>query len=117
MIDPRIVSGTCLLLIGLVLSAFVIRVWMTHPVNRVFLVGRFVTEDGLKLLLRNLPTAFACGLFAISMGAAKLAYVDQGFEGNPANHPAVFFGTVEASFAVWAAVCVTIVVARLCRKG
>jgi len=115
-IDPRLISAAALLVIGLLLISFVARVWVTHPVNRVFLVGKFVTEDGLRLLFKNLPSAFALGLFAIAAGCAKIAYVER-WKGHIASELADFFGIIEAIFAVWAASCVIIAAVRLCRRG
>ena len=115
MFDPRIISAIALLVIGLTINAFVVRVWRTHPVNRVFLVGEFVTEEGLRLMLKNLPTVFALGLFAIAAAFAKFAYAAR-WRGKVDNHFADFFGVIEAVFAVWAACCVMIAMVRLCRK-
>ena len=116
MIDPRFVSAAALLLIGLALVGFVIRVWMTHPVNRVFLVGKYVTTDGLELVLKNLPTVFALGLFALTAALAKVAYAKR-WAGSLGDHPADFLGTLEAIFSIWAAGCVLLAVGRLCRRG
>lgn len=114
--DPRFISAIALLLIGLSLIGFVVRVWLTHPVNRVFIVGPFVTEDGLRLLLRNLPTGFALGLFALAAGLAKIAYAARWSGNETGENLADFFGIVEAVFAVWAAGCVLVTLVRLCRK-
>lgn len=116
MIDPRIISAAALVVIGLVLCGFVVRVWLTHPVNRVFLVGKFVTGEGLRLLLTHLPAVFAAGLFAISAAMARFAYTAR-WKGEGFGATADFFGTIEAVFAVWAACCVSIMVVRLCRQG
>jgi hypothetical protein len=114
--DPRLISAAALAVIGLVLIWFVIRVWLTHPINRVFVLGPFVTENGLRVLLNNCPTILAVGLFALTAAAAKLAYALRW-----ANHGnesvADFFGAAEAAFAIWAAGCVLIAAVRLCRKG
>lgn len=115
MIDPRFVSAAALFLIGLALVGFVVRVWMTHPVNRVFLIGRYVTADGLELILKNLPTVFALGLFSLTAAIAKVAYALR-WAGTLSGHPADFIGTLEAMFSVWAACCVLLGVRRLCRE-
>ncbi len=117
MIDPRIISAVALVIIGLALDGCVLRVWCTHPVNRVFLVGRFVTEDGLRFMLKHLSTIFALGLFAITAALAKFAYALRWRGNHAAESYADFLGTVEAIFAVWAAGCVLIATVRLCRKG
>lgn len=114
-VDPRLISAIALFLIGFALVGFVVRVWMTHPVNRVFLVGKFVTEDGLRVMLNNLPTVFVLGLAALTMGAAKVGYAMR-WAGGP-EYPADFLGTLEAIFLIWAAGCVFLAVVRLCRKG
>lgn len=116
MLDPRQVSGAAFLLVGVIVCGFVIRVWITHPVNRVFLVGDYITGKGLRFLLNNLPTVFALGLAAISAGIAKFAYAAR-WTGDSMGSAADFFGTIEAIFTVWAAGCVCIAAWRLCRKG
>jgi hypothetical protein len=117
MSDPRIVSAIALMVIGLALTSFVIRVWLTHPVNRVFLVGQLVTEEGLRFMLKNLPTVFALGLFSITAALAKLAYAMRWQGNESAESYADILGTIEAIFAVWAAGCVLLATVRLCRKG
>ncbi len=53
-------------IIGLVLLTCVFRVWWTHPVNRAFIFGRYVTPEGVKVILRNLPLVFLFGAFIAS---------------------------------------------------
>jgi hypothetical protein len=100
---------------GVVMIYFVIRVWLTHPVNRVFYLGSFVTEKGLELILRNCPTIFGMGLFFLSAASAKMAYTLR-WANQQGGDFADFFGAIEAAFAVWAASCVTIATVRLCRR-
>jgi hypothetical protein len=113
--DPRLISAVALLIIGLSVCGFVLRVWNTHPINRVFLVGDYLTEKGLRFLLKYvLVTAFAGGLYALAMAAAKFAYVAR-WRGGAV--PADAFGSIEAVFSVWAVVAVLWVVIQLGRRG
>ena len=116
MLDPRFISAAAFIIIGLCIIFFVARVWMTHPINRVFKVGPYVTEEGLRLMLSHLPTIFSLGLFSLAAGLAKGAYALR-WRGNYNGNWADLFGLIEAIFAVWAASCVIVAVVRLCRKG
>lgn len=116
MSDPRIVSAVAFYVIGLAAIALTLRIWWTHPINRVFSIGPFVTEAGLRAILDNTPALFALGLFALSAGVARHMYwLDA--RGHPTPLPANFFGLIEAIFAIWAAASVIIAAVRLCRKG
>ena len=116
MVDPRLISAAAFLLIGLVFCTFALRVWNTHPVNRVFLLGPFVTEAGQLFILRNLKTVFFLGLFSIAEACAKVAYAYR-WSGHPFGGAADKFGSVAAVFALVAACCVCVAARRLCQKG
>lgn len=52
--------------IGFALLLVVFRIWWTHPVNRAFVFGPYVTPEGVSLLLRNLPLIALFGAFIAS---------------------------------------------------
>lgn len=113
--DPRLVTAAAYLVVGLAASAVSLRIWWTHPVNRVFGLGPFVTEAGLRLVLANVRAIFALGLFALASGLSRLAYWKAGVASTGGGWPH-FFGLIEMIFAVWAAACVVVAGWRLCRR-
>ena len=116
MIDPRFVSAGALIVIGAILCGFIIRVWNTHPINRVFVLGPYVTQAGQALLLKNLPTVFAIGLGVIAAGGAKIGYALR-WHGQAGGDWADHLGIIEMVFLLWAAGCVIVAAWRLWRKG
>jgi hypothetical protein len=112
--DPRLLTAFALFIVGLAATSLAVRIWWTHPINRVFSLGPFVTEAGLKALLVHSPTIFALGLFAYASSASHLAFVAR-WNGHIGTEAAHFFGLVEALFATWAAIAVTVTAWRLWR--
>lgn len=53
-------------LIGLAMIAVAIKVWWTHPVNRAFMFGPYVTPAGIAMLLRLWPFVALFGAFILS---------------------------------------------------
>lgn len=72
--DFRLVSAIALLIIGFCFLMFSLRIWLTHPVNRVFTIGPFVTEAGLQLVLRHIPLVFILGVYALATALADVSY-------------------------------------------
>lgn len=114
--DPRLVTALALGIVGMAAMMIAVRIWWTHPINRVFALGPFVTEAGLKALLRHTPTIFALGVFAVASAASHTAFVAR-WSGHLSTEWAHFFGLLEALFAVWAAGAVLLTAWRLWRKG
>ena len=83
-------------IIGAVLIAVAWKVWWTHPLNRVFLFGEYVTPAGVSLVMRHWPMVALFGAFIFSCA------VDHHVEwlmmhGRPGLAPALkFFSVVEA---------------------
>lgn len=113
--DPRIITAVAYAIIGLSAITLALRIWWTHPINRVFSLGPYVTEAGLKALLRNVRTVFALGCFALASAASRFAYWQAGVVDAKTSH-SHFFGAIETAFAWWAAVCVIIAVVRTLRR-
>lgn len=100
-LEPRILAGPAQVIVGLVLTGIAIRLWTVHPVNRVFRLGPYVTEAGMRALLRLRSTFAAIGLAFVSGGAARTHFW---FSSRQVSDPVVaFFGSLEAGLAVWAA--------------
>jgi len=88
--------------IGLVLLGVSIKIWWTHPVNRALIFGPYVTQEGMKLILRNWPFMAMFGAFILSCafdhhadwlasrGTISYAYVD-------------ILSIIEAMISVWTA--------------
>jgi hypothetical protein len=101
-VDARIVTGVSLCLIGFIVLAFTFKVWFTHPLNRAFLLGPYLTPEGLKVVLRGWPTLFLLGALAIAAGVSRLAYWLQARDYAP-DELAATLGLIEASLSLWAA--------------
>lgn len=100
--DLRIVTGPCLLIVGVVLIVLALRLWFVHPVNRVLRIGPYVTEAGLRAIMRLRPLLLGMGCYFVTAGFARLAFwawradlLDRSI--------ALLFGTAEAAFALWTA--------------
>ncbi len=101
MFDLRLVTAVALLIIGFCFLVFSARIWLTHPVNRVFTIGPFVTEAGLQLVLRHIPLIFILGLYAVADAVTEVAYYARAHWGlgwAPANSLSVL-SSVMAIFA------------------
>lgn len=101
-LDARVVTGACQCLIGFIVIGFTIKVWWTHPANRAFLFGPYLTQDGLRLILRGWPLLFLLGALALAGGVTRFVYWLQGL-GADLNDIAGMAGLVEASLSLWAA--------------
>lgn len=101
-VDARIVSGISLCLIGAIVLIFTLKVWFTHPLNRAFLFGPYLTEAGLRLALRGWPTLFLLGALATAQGVSRLAYWLHGRDIVSGEAPALL-GLIEAALSLWAA--------------
>jgi hypothetical protein len=65
----HLITAAAYLLLGGVLMGWVVRVWWTHPVNRAFGFGPYVTPEGVRLIIRNLPLVGVFGLFILACSA------------------------------------------------
>ncbi len=104
--DLRLFSAAALFIIGFFFLMFSLRIWLTHPVNRVFTIGPFVTEAGLQLVLRHIPLIAILGVYALSTGLADVSYYARahwGFGWDAANT----LSLVSSIMAITAAVYVT----------
>ena len=113
MIDTRFLTGPALILIGALLLTIALRLTLVHPINRVFRVGPFVTERGMKALLNMRIVFYAFGLLLVESGVFRCAYW---YVYQDIHHPAVvFLGSLEAGLAVWSAGLAIMAAARLWR--
>lgn len=101
-VDARIVTAASLCLIGLIVTSFTVKVWFTHPLNRAFLFGPYLTEAGLRLALKGWPSLFLLGALAIAGGASKLAYWLR-WRGDVPDELAAMLGLIEAALSLWSA--------------
>lgn len=101
-VDARIVTAVSLWLIGLIVTGFTLRVWWTPPINRAFLFGPYLTQDGLRVVLRGWPVLFLLGALALTGGTSRFLYWLR-WRGAEVDQAAAFAGAVEAALAAWAA--------------
>lgn len=100
----RFITDLLLLGIGGLLIWVAIKMWRTHPVNRVFSFGPYVTEEGMRLVLQHWMVVFSFGLTLVSQGLSraafklwKLKYIGTDLE--------IMLGITEVCFTAWAAYC------------
>jgi hypothetical protein len=107
--DPRILTGPALVIIGAFLVTISLRLIFVHPINRVFRIGPFVTEEGLRAVLRSRALLFSYGMFFLTQGVASAIFW-LGSSQDLHNLYVVAFGSFGAVFAV-AAACFTLAAA------
>jgi len=114
MIDPRILTGPCLVIIGCLMLFVAGRLYLVHPLNRVFRLGPFVTERGIKAVLNMRVLFLAFGLFFVTHGASSVTFWL--VASRDLHNPYVAaLGSLSAGFAIWAAVLAVIAAVRLWR--
>jgi hypothetical protein len=64
--DPLIYTAGAYYIIGLLLIVTASMLFSAHPVNRVFLLGKYLTPDGARVLMKNWPFVSMFGLFIFS---------------------------------------------------
>jgi hypothetical protein len=110
-IDARIVTAICLCLIGLIVTCFTVKVWWTHPVNRAFLFGPYLTQEGLRVILRGWPLLFLLGALALAGGFSRFVYWLR-WQGASVDDLAGMAGLIEAGLSLWAAGAMVIFTVR-----
>lgn len=113
-VDARIVTAVCLWVIGFIVTGFTVKVWWTHPVNRAFLFGPYLTEAGLRAVLRGWPLLFLLGAVALAGGFSRFIYWMSDRGGMP-EEAAAMAGMIEAALSLWAAGSLVIFVVRTWR--
>lgn len=100
MFDARLLVGPAMLVIGAALIAISMRLWLVRPVNRVWKLGPFVTEAGLKAVLNLRFTFFAMGAFLSVQGLTAITFW---FGYQDIRNPLVaLLGTLAAGLSFWA---------------
>ena len=104
------------LFIGGALLHLAARMWFSHPINRVFIFGPYLTEEGLRAVLKSWPLVFLFGAFILSCA------IDHGLDLWFGGHRVVARGleiaaVSEAVISVFTALCVLrIVIGQRGRK-
>ena len=108
-------------IIGLALLGMAFTVWWTHPVNRVFIFGRYLTPEGLRVVMMSWPMVALFGAFIFSCAVDHM--IDwANTNGYPQHHSTIqFFSVVEAVISWVTALVVMYLGGRtllraLCRK-
>lgn len=119
--DAHLWTAGAYYIIGVVLIGLAFSVWWTHPVNRVFIFGRFLTEDGMRLVMMSWPMVLLFGAFIFSCAVDHhVEYLHS--HGRPHLREAVvFFSIVEAVISGLTAIVILALGGRalwrlLCRK-
>ncbi|HEX8418564.1 MAG TPA: hypothetical protein VF638_00970 [Sphingomonas sp.] len=79
------------------------RLWAVHPLNRVFRLGPFITERGLKAVLGMRPLLLSLGLFLTTWGVAALLFWT--VAGGDVDYPPLrFLGAFASVFGIWSSI-------------
>src|SRR5687767_6178564 len=67
--SPTLFTALAYYIIGGLLIYYAIKVWTTHPINRVFIFGDYLTAEGVRLVMAMWPLVILFGLFIFSCAA------------------------------------------------
>lgn len=115
---PTLFTAVAYYIIGSLLIYVAGKLWLTHPVNRAFILGPYLTEKGARLLMQSWPLVPLFGLFIFSCAAEHhLNWLYS--HGNPELSELVkFMGWVEAGIAdITALILLYLVVHCIMRRG
>ena len=116
MFDPRILTGPLMIALGsgfLFLSA---RLWWVRPLNRVFRLGPYVTEQGMRAVLNLRFTSFAFGAFLAVQGLTMTVF--WWLRDREINDPLVqALGSLSTGLGVWAVLLMARGIWRVWRAG
>lgn len=99
-LDLRWFTSACLIGLGLALTYVARHVWWTSPAERASLLGPYLTDAGLRFVLRAWPLVFILGLWFVTAGVSKLAFYAR-WRGALATEIANGIGLLEAIFSLW----------------
>lgn len=97
-------------------------VWWTHPINRVFIFGRYLTPDGMRLVMMSWPMVLLFGAFIFSCAVDHHAHwLYRNGSTAIGERALLFFSTVEAVISCLTALIILYLGGRamvrlLCRK-
>jgi hypothetical protein len=97
--DLRWVTAGCQILTGMVAVAVTVVVWWMTPHERAQKFGPYITGEGMRRFLTNLPNALLFGLFLILSGISKWAFYDSTADSHLSQF-AVALSMLEAGFGI-----------------
>lgn len=104
--DLRWVTAGCQILTGMVAVAAVIVTWWMTPHERAQKFGPYLTGEGMRKFLTNLPNGLLFGLFLILSGVSKWAFYESTSESH-LSQIAVALSMLEAALgAVFVAILI-----------
>lgn len=102
-----------MIVLGGLMLFLAIRMWLVHPLNRVFRLGPFVTPRGIEAVLRLRLTLLLLGAFLFVQGLTSAVFW---WARRDVSDPVVqYLGSLGAGLGIWAAVLLTTAVLRLWR--
>lgn len=111
--ELRFFTGPAFLIVGALMLTIALRLWLVHPINRVFRIGPFVTERGMKAILRMRMVFASFGALTFESGVYRCSYWF--FSQNVHASVVVFLGSLESGLAGWAAIIAIIAAVRVWR--
>ena len=111
MFDPRFLAGPALIAMGGCHLFVAARLWFVHPLNRVFRLGPFVTEAGIRAVINMRMTLLSYGSSLTTYGLASCVFW---FSDRGVFDPLVqFLGSLATGLLIWAAIMSLRFIARL----
>lgn len=98
--------------IGAVILWVSAAILLSHPVNRVFIFGQYLTPDGVRVVIQHWPLVSLFGLFIFGCAVEHHLhwYYDRGHRG--AGTMLAFMGWIEAGISVITALAVVFIAIR-----
>ena len=115
---PTLFTAAAYYVIGSLLIYVAGKVWLTHPVNRAFLLGPYFTERGARALMQAWPLVPLFGLFIFSCAAEHHLNWFYANGNTELSELVKFMGWVEAGIAdITAGILLLIVFRLVLRRG
>lgn len=113
----NLLTAVAYYIIGSLLIYVSVRVWMTNPVNRVFLFGDYFTALGVKTLMSCWPLVSLSGVFIFSCAAEHHLHYLYATGDEEMLLYMTFMGWIEAAVSLITALAVVYVAVAWIRRG
>lgn len=107
-----LITATAYYAIGMLLILVAAKMYSTHPVNRVFIFGHYLTEEGMRVVMRHWPLVSLFGLFIFSCAVEHHLHWYYYHEHESVIDYLVLAGWIEAGISTLTAVTLLLMTAR-----
>lgn len=113
----NLMTAVAYYIIGSLLIYISVKVWMTNPVNRVFLFGDYLTQRGVKTLMACWPLVSLFGVFIFACAAEHHLHYLYALGDTDIILYVTFMGWIEAAISLITALVVIYIAARWVTRG